>query len=82
MLQSTDEGVQVSQVVDDPSPFQMKYDPGNPNADANGMVASSNVQPVNEMVDMMSASRAYEANVAAFNTEKGMLKSALSIGKV
>jgi flagellar basal-body rod protein FlgC len=82
ILQSTDQGVQVSQIVDDPSPFQMKYDPGNPNADANGMVASSNVQPVNEMVDMMSASRAYEANVAAFNTEKGMLKSALSIGKV
>lgn len=82
VLQSTDQGVQVSQVLDDPSPFQMKYDPGNPNADANGNVASSNVQPVNEMVDMMSASRAYEANVAAFNTEKGMLKAALSIGKV
>jgi flagellar basal-body rod protein FlgC len=82
ILQSNDDGVHVGKVVDDPSPFQLKYDPGNPNADANGMVASSNVQPVTEMVDMMSASRAYEANVAAFNTEKGMLKAALTIGKV
>jgi flagellar basal-body rod protein FlgC len=82
VLQSTDQGVEVAKVVDDMTPFQMKYDPGNPNADASGNVATSNVQPVNEMVDMMSASRAYEANIAAFNTEKGMLKSALSIGKV
>jgi len=81
-VQSTDEGVQVTKVVDDQSPFQMKYDPNNPNANADGFVASSNVQPVNEMVDMMSANRAYEANVAAFNTEKGMLKAALTIGKV
>jgi flagellar basal-body rod protein FlgC len=46
------------------------------------MVKMSNVQPVNEMVDMMSASRAYEANIAAFNTAKGMIKDALAIGRV
>jgi flagellar basal-body rod protein FlgC len=82
VLQGDENGVQVTSVVDDQTPFQEKYDPGNPYADANGYVKASNVQPVNEMVDMMSASRAYEANIAAFNTEKGMVKAALSIGKV
>ncbi|HWD37897.1 MAG TPA: flagellar basal body rod protein FlgC [Fimbriimonas sp.] len=82
VLSSGPDGVQVSGVEDDQTPFVQKYDPGNPNADINGYVKGSNVQPINEMVDMMSASRAYEANVAAFNTEKGMVKAALSIGKV
>jgi len=82
VLQGGEEGVQVAAVQDDQTPFPLKYDPGNPNADANGNVKTSNVQPINEMVDMMSASRAYEANIAAFNTEKGMVKEALSIGKV
>ena len=82
ILQSTDQGVQVAGVVDDQTPFLMKYDPGNPYADADGNVKSSNVQPVTEMVDMMSASRSYEANIAAFNTEKGMIKEAISIAKV
>jgi len=81
-LASTPQGVQVAQVVDDQTPFPLKSDPGNPYADQNGMVKMSNVQPVNEMVDMLSASRAYEANVAAFNTAKGMIKDALTIGKV
>ena len=76
------EGVQVVQVVEDQSPFQVKHDPGNPRADANGDVLESNIQPVSEMVDMMGASRAYEANVAAFNAAKGMVKDALNIAKV
>ena len=58
-----------------------KYDPGNQSADSHGYVAISDVNPITEMVDMMSASRAYEANVAAFNTAKGMIKEAMSIGK-
>ncbi len=82
VLSGGENGVQVSSVQDDMSPLPMKYDPGNPYADQNGYVKASNVQPVNEMVDMMSASRAYEANIAAFNTEKGMVKAALSIGKI
>lgn len=82
VLSGDENGVHVQSVVDDQTPFQEKYDPGNPNADSNGYVKGTNVQPVNEMVDMLSASRAYEANIAAFNTEKGMVKSALSIGKV
>lgn len=76
------DGVQVQQVVSDPTPFPTKYDPANPSADANGNVVSSNVKPVNEMIDMMSASRAYEANIAAFNSAKSMVKAALNIGKV
>jgi flagellar basal-body rod protein FlgC len=82
VLQGSESGVQVTGVVDDQTPFVEKYDPGNPYADGNGYVKGTNVQPINEMVDMMSASRAYEANIAAFNTEKGMVKAALQIGKV
>ena len=82
VLQSGDQGVNVIQVVEDQSPFQVKHDPGNPRANAQGDVLESNIQPVTEMVDMMGASRAYEANVAAFNAAKGMVKNALSIAKV
>jgi flagellar basal-body rod protein FlgC len=82
VLLGGDEGVEVAGVEQDQNPFIEKYDPGNPNANAKGMINASNIQPVNEMIDMMSASRAYEANIAAFNTAKGMIKAALTIGKV
>jgi flagellar basal-body rod protein FlgC len=82
VVEGGQEGVHVVQLVEDQSPFQVKHDPGNPRADAKGDVLESNIQPVTEMVDMMGASRAYEANVAAFNAAKGMVKNALSIGKV
>ncbi len=82
ILSSGEDGVQVQQIAEDTRPFDIKHDPGNPFQDANGNVLASNVQPINEMVDMMSASRAYEANIAAFNTAKGMIRSALNIGKV
>jgi flagellar basal-body rod protein FlgC len=82
VVEGGDKGVHVVQVLEDQSPFQVKHDPGNPRADAKGDVLESNIQPVTEMVDMMSASRAYEANVAAFNAAKGMVKSALTIAKV
>ena len=55
--------------------------PDSPEADAQGNVQMTNVNPVTEMVDMMGATRAYEANVKAFNAAKGMAKSALEIGK-
>lgn len=77
-----DNGVQIAGIVQDQRPFRKAYEPGNPNADANGNVMYSNVEPIEEMVNMMSASRAYEANIAAFNSVKGMIKSALTIGKV
>ena len=75
-------GVQIQGVVEDQSPFRVVHEPGNPNADGNGNVTYSNVEPVQEMVNMMGAARAYEANVAAFNSAKGMIQSALTIGKV
>lgn len=75
-------GVKISRIVEDRGPFVAKFEPGNPNADAEGMVLYSNVEPVSEMVNMLGASRAYEANIAAFNTAKGMIRSALTIGKV
>lgn len=81
-LYGSPEGVKIGRVVEDQSPLRQVSDPGNPNADANGIVTYSNVEPVEEMVNMITASRAYEANVEAFNSAKGMIKSALQIGKV
>ena len=83
VLQGDVNGVQIVGVVQEPiekRPFRQVYDPGNPNA-IDGYVNYTNVEPVFEMVNMMSASRAYEANVAAFNSAKSMMRSALNIGR-
>lgn len=73
-------GVQVSQIAEDgKDSFRMVYEPGHPDADENGMVKMPNVNVVTEMVDMISASRAYEANVQAMNATKGLISSALKI---
>ena len=61
-------GVQVAGIVADPTPDQQVYDPGNPDADAQGYVTMPNVNPVTEMVDLIAESRAYEANVTAMQT--------------
>jgi flagellar basal-body rod protein FlgC len=74
------QGVAVAGVVKDNSPFQMVYDPSNPDA-VNGYVQMPNVDISTEMVDMVSASRAYEANVTAFDAAKQMTMTALSLGK-
>ena len=74
-------GVIVSQIAEDMSPFKVAYDPTNPDADANGYVQLPNVDEVTEMVDMMSATRSYEANVTALNATKSMAVKALEIGK-
>lgn len=74
-------GVQVSQVIDDPNPPQLVYKPQHPLADANGYVAMPNVNPVDEMVNMISASRSYQTNVDAINAAKTMLTKALTIGQ-
>ncbi len=63
----------------DPSPFREVYDPGHPDADANGIVRMPNVDIVQEMTELISASRAFEANVTAFNATKGMMKKALEL---
>jgi len=71
--------VKVDKVVRDDSPFKMKYDPSNPDADKNGYVAYPNVNPVVEMADLIEATRAYQANVAAFQSSKAMAQSAIDI---
>ena len=74
-------GVEVEQIAEDDSPFKMKYNPEHPDANEEGYVAMPNVNVTSEMVDMISASRAYEANVTALNTAKDMAQKALQIGR-
>jgi flagellar basal-body rod protein FlgC len=74
-------GVRVQQVVADPSPPEMRYQPGHPDADAQGFVAYPNINPVNEMVDLMSAVRAYELNSQAVQATKGMIADSLDLLK-
>lgn len=81
-LEGDDSGVRISRVWEDLSQLKQVQEPGSPYADENGYVYYSNVDPLSEMVDMMSASRAYEANIAAFNSAKGMIRAALNIGRV
>ncbi|SMP13777.1 flagellar basal-body rod protein FlgC [Desulfurobacterium pacificum] len=73
--------VRVKEITEDPSPFKMKYDPTNPLADKNGYVKLPNVDPLKEMVDMMSAMRSYEANLTAFNTCKNEILNTVDILK-
>lgn len=74
-------GVQVSGIVPDTRPFKRVYEPGHPDADKQGYVSLPNVDTVTEMVDMMSATRAYEANVSAVGAVKSMAMKALEIGR-
>lgn len=76
------EGVKVSRIVEDmETPTKMVYDPGHVDANENGYVEMPNVDPLREMVDLISATRSYEANVTVFNASKGMMMKALEIGK-
>lgn len=72
-------GVQVAGVVEDPSPPRKVYDPGHPDADAQGYVTLPNVNPVTEMVDLISASRSYEANVTSMQTAKTLFSKTLEL---
>lgn len=74
-------GVVVQQVVEDSSPPKMVYDPNHPLADAKGYVAMPNVNVVEEMVNMISASRSYQTNVDTMNAAKTMLLKTLTIGQ-
>ncbi len=75
------QGVKVAAVVEDNSPMKMVYDPKHPMADAQGYVAMPNVNVVDEMVNMISASRAYQNNVDVLNTSKTLLLKTLAIGQ-
>lgn len=74
-------GVSVSKIEEDPTPFNLSYDPTHPDADENGYVRLPNVDPIKEMVDLISATRSYEANVTALNASKSMFMKALEIGR-
>ncbi|ACY84069.1 flagellar basal body rod protein FlgC [Edwardsiella piscicida] len=74
-------GVQVSQVVDDPAPDRLVYQPGNPLADAKGYVRMPNVDVVGEMVNSIAASRSYQANVEVLNTTKSLMMKTLTLGQ-
>lgn len=73
-------GVVVEGITEDESGPRMVYDPAHPDANKEGYVAYPNVNPVREMVDMITCSRAYEANVTAMNSAKNMMLKALEIG--
>ncbi len=72
-------GVQVAQIVEDKIANRRVYDPGHPDADARGYVEMPNVNPVIEMTDLISASRAYEANVTAMQTAKSMFTKTMDL---
>jgi flagellar basal-body rod protein FlgC len=72
-------GVSIAEIREDSRPPRMVYDPSHPDADAKGYVAMPNINVVQEMTDMISASRAYEANVTAFNATKSMLTQATQL---
>ena len=74
-------GVRVTQVVDSAAPLRMTYDPKNPAADEKGYVAMPNVNVVEEMVNMISASRAYQTNAEVMNTAKTLMLKTLAIGQ-
>lgn len=77
----TGAGVRVSAIKEDQSEFKMVYDPSNPDAGADGYVRMPNVNVETELVDMIGANRAFEANVTAMNALKSMAIKALEIGK-
>ena len=78
---SSSEGVKVESIREDQEPFKLVYNPSHPDANDEGYVEMPNIDIVKEMVDMMSASRSYEANVTALNATKSMYMKALELGK-
>ncbi len=79
--QSGGSAVRVREVVEDPSPLKQVYDPKHPMADEKGYVAMPNVNVVDEMVNMLSASRSYQTNVETMNAAKTMLLKTLTLGQ-
>lgn len=79
--QTTARGVKVTQIVEDQTPFKPVFNPEHPDANAEGYVMMPNVDPVKESIDMMAATRAYDANITAFNAVKAMAAKALELGR-
>ena len=74
-------GVRVTQIVEDPTPFKLVYDPEHPDANEDGYLEMPNIDMVKEMTDAMAATQAYSANVTASNTLKTVIAQGLEIGK-
>jgi flagellar basal-body rod protein FlgC len=74
-------GVEVGQIVEDTEPFQRRFEPAHPDADAEGFVSVPNVDVPEEMVDMLGAARAYQANLTAINVIRDTVQRALELGK-
>jgi flagellar basal-body rod protein FlgC len=74
--------VGIARIVDDPTPLPKVYMPGNPKADSQGMVTMPNVNPLDEMVDMMTASRSYQANLQVIQSGRSMFEQSLKIAEV
>lgn len=74
-------GVKVTEVVKDEKPPILKYEPGHPDADEEGYVAYPNINPIEEMVNMLEASKSYEANTTVLSTAKQLAMKALEIGR-
>ncbi|MBL0124607.1 MAG: flagellar basal body rod protein FlgC [Betaproteobacteria bacterium] len=73
-------GVRVSQIIEDDAPLRKIYDPKHPLADEQGYISMPNVNPVDEMVNMMSAARSYQSNIEVMNTAKTLLQKTLQLG--
>jgi flagellar basal-body rod protein FlgC len=74
-------GVKITEIKEDQTPFKLVYDPEHPEANNQGYVELPNVDPLKEMVDLMSSTRSYEANITVFNASKDMLMKTLELGK-
>lgn len=75
------QGVKVDAIIESDTPFKRIHDPSHPDADKDGFVEYPNVDPIKEMVDMITSTRAYEANISAYNAAKMMSNKALEMGK-
>ena len=74
-------GVKVEKIIPDFKPPQLRYQPGHPDANEEGYVAYPNINPIEEMVNMLEAARSYEANVTIVNTAKQLAQQAIGIGQ-
>jgi len=75
------QGVKIGRIIEDQSPFRQEYQPDHPDANGEGYVELPNVDPLKEMIDLMSTTRSYEANVTTLDSQKNMLLKALEIGR-
>ncbi|QFQ32163.1 flagellar basal body rod protein FlgC [Buchnera aphidicola] len=74
-------GVKVASIINDKNPIQMIYDPNHPLSNSNGYVLKSNINPITETIDHITASRSYQANIEVLKTAKNMILKTLSIGE-